>query len=341
MTVLHDLLENGSVLRRIYRGRQEVERVETPLEHGCLSCTVRLDVVPTVHRLLQDGAAELVVSLPPSVPADLVVEQFRHSADPAPHIDSIITACSPAGLEDQLWDTHTLFESGYTPTPGDDRTPGEFLIGELAYCDTVHCSDLVLAPAAPDAHSRGTRLVREIAPHAAVVVPGKTGPLAGFDLREARARSRAGSVRIPAASSNAPFRTAVLRAARPLHPGRFRLALGELAAGNCWLRGRVWLASAPTARIALRGYGPRVILEDTGPWVADAPNPARAADPGSDAALDWHAEHGDRGTVLAVTGDSVDEAVAAGLLAGCELTAADLAAGVGHLPDPFGLSAAH
>ena len=34
---------------------------------------------------------------------------------------------SPANLEDQLWDSHTLFESGYSPTPEDDRRPGEFV----------------------------------------------------------------------------------------------------------------------------------------------------------------------------------------------------------------------
>ena len=343
VTVLHDLLENGTVLRRIYRGGQLVERVETPLEHGCLSCTVRLDVVPTIRRLLDEGAAELVLGLPPSVPADMVVEAFDRSGAGMPAIGSVVLACSPGSIEDQLWDKHTLFESGFTPTPEDDRTPGEFLIGELSYCDTLFFSAPPLAPAAADAQSRGTRLATEIAPHAAILGSGETGQQGRFDLAEARARSRPGSVRVPATSSNAPFATAVLRAARPLHPGRFRLALGELAAGNCWLRGRVWLAASPASRIALRGIGPRLWLEDTGPWLADtsaAAGPADAALLSSDAALDWHTEYGDRGTVLAVTGDAVDPHQAPEALARCELTDAELAQESGRLPDPFGLQTA-
>jgi hypothetical protein len=152
--------------------------------------------------------------------------------------------------------------------------------------------------------------------------------------------SRRGSVRIPAASSNAPFRSTVLRAARPLRPGRFRLAHAELAEGNCWLRGRIWLASSPASRIALCGAGPRIWLEDTGPWLADAmPAGAPSAGVGIDAALDWHEEHGDRGTVLAVTGDEVDAEHGPRLLRRCELTEAEMARVPAPLPDSFGLPA--
>ncbi|MGF9662399.1 GTP-binding protein [Arthrobacter crystallopoietes] len=340
VTVLHDLLENGTVLRTIFRGERLVERAQTPLEHGCLSCTVRHDVVPTVRRLLDDGTADVVLGLPASVPAGTVVEAFERGPGPVPHIASVMLACSPANLEDQLWDAHTLFESGYSPTPEDHRRPGEFLVGELAYCDTLHCSGPAFAAAGSAAHSRGIRLAAEIAPHAAVVVPGKPGMPGRFDHSEALARSRPCSVRIPAASSNAPFRSTVLRAARPLHPGRFRLALAELAEGNCWLRGRIWLASSPASRIALCGAGPRIWLEDTGPWLADAmPAGAPSAGLGIDAALDWHEEHGDRGTVLAITGDEVDAEHGARLLRRCELTEAEMSRVPAPLPDPFGLPA--
>jgi hypothetical protein len=51
-------------------------------------------------------------------------------------IDSLVLACAPDAVEDQIWDCHTLFESGYRPVPEDDRTPGEFLLGELSFSDT-------------------------------------------------------------------------------------------------------------------------------------------------------------------------------------------------------------
>ncbi len=53
--VLHDLLEGGVVLRRIFRDGQLVDTERTLLEHGCLSCTVRWDVVPTIERLSRAG----------------------------------------------------------------------------------------------------------------------------------------------------------------------------------------------------------------------------------------------------------------------------------------------
>ena len=67
VVVLHDLLENGVVIRRIFSQSGLLERAETQLEHGCLSCTVRLDLVPTIERLLERGEAQAIIGLPPAV----------------------------------------------------------------------------------------------------------------------------------------------------------------------------------------------------------------------------------------------------------------------------------
>ena len=58
----------------------------------------------------------------------------------------------------------------------------------------------------------------------------------------------------------------------------------------------------------------------------------------SDARLDWHPEFGDRGTVLAATGDDIDPEEIARLLTGCELTDAEMEAGFAGMSDPFGLA---
>ena len=145
-------------------------------------------------------------------------------------------------------------------------------------------------------------------------------------------------MRIPAGPPASPFTTVVQRVQRPLHPERFRHALAKLAEGCCWLRGRLWIAAAPACRIAIQGIGPRIWLENTGPWLADqgATPSDRAMD--WDAQLDWHPEFGDRGTVLAATGDDLDPEEIARLLTGCELTDAEMAAGFAGLNDPFGLA---
>ena len=342
VAVLHDLLENGVVIRRIFGRPGPVEREETRLEHGCLSCTVRLDVVPTVERLLALGEDHIIIGLPPAVPASTAVSALKRGLAHRFTIDSVVLACAPDALEDHIWDHHTLFESGFTPVPDDQRTPGEFLIGELAFSDTVLLADPDLVPVDPAGRARGVQLLGELAPHAdlaedaAGIRPGR------HDYAEAMARSVPGTVRVPAGPSTSPFSTVTRRVQRPLHPERFRHALATLAQGCCWLRGRLWIAAAPECRIAVQGIGPRVWLENTGPWLpGQTPHPPADRTNDADARLDGHPDAGDRGTILAVTGEDIDAAEIARLLADCELTDAEMAAGFAGLDDPFGLTPTH
>ena len=335
VVVFHDLLEDGLVIRRIFSAGRLLEREESTLEHGCLSCTVRLDVVPTVRRMLTKNS-RIVLGLPPGVATAAAVHALLRGLGDAVTIGSVVVACAPDAVEDQIWDHHTLFESGYTPVPDDERTPGEFLMAEFAFSDTVVLADPALVPVDPAGRARGVRLIAELAPH--TVVTESDGELRSgrHQLGQATARTVPGSLQSPAQSSP-PFRTVVQRLRRPLHPERFRHALAALAEGCCWVRGQLWVASAPDCRIAIQGIGPRIWLEDTGPWRAHRdPLPAVVLN-GQETQGETDPESGDRGTVLAVTGDDVDPAEIASLLAACELTDAELAAGPGGINDPFGL----
>ena len=341
VVVFHDLMENGLVIRRIFNRAGLLERGEALLEHGCLSCTVRLDVVPTVERLAAAGHTHIVVGLPPVVPVSVALHAFSKGLSRTFTVDSAVLACSPDAVEDHIWDHHTLFESGFTPIPEDQRTAGEFLIGELSFNDTLLLADPELVPVDPQVRARGVKLLRELAPHAEVSEAAEEFRPGHHDYTAAVGRTALGTVRIPAASAS-PFTTVTHRSERPLHPERFKHALATLAEGCCWLRGRLWIAAAPGCRIAIQGIGPRVWLENTGPWLADQAEPPLppllAGD--TDAQLDWHPEFGDRGTVIAATGEDVDPAEIARLLKDCELTDAEMAAGFAGLHDPFHLSAA-
>ncbi|GAB3536196.1 GTP-binding protein [Arthrobacter tecti] len=331
VVVLHDLLEEGRVIRRIFEGEKLIEREETILEHGCLSCTVRLDVVPTVEHLLARGVENIVLGLPPAVTGETAVEALHHGITRPFSIDSVALACSPDAVEDQIWDHHTLFESGFTPVPWDNRTPGEFLIGELSFCDTVILAEPALIPVDPKERRRGVHLIEHLAPHAeltAIEEPLRTGH---HNLTAALLRSAPGTVRVPAGLPSSSFCTVVQTARRPLHPERFRKALAELAAGCCWLRGRLWVAAAPESCIAVQGIGPRVWLENTGPW---RPEPVQ---PDSDGQSAWFPYFGERGSVLAVTGEEIDADEIRALITGCELTDAEMAAGAEAFSDPFNL----
>jgi G3E family GTPase len=335
LVVFHDLLEDGLVVRRVFQEGVRLVHGESTLEHPCLSCTVRLDLVPTVGRLLKSGST-IIVGLPPAVAAETAVHALLRGLGDAVTIDSVVLACAPDALEDQIWDHHTLFESGFTPVPEDERTPGEFLMRELCFSDTVMLADPALVPVEPEARVRGIQLIRELAPHA--VLAESTGEVCtGFhSLADATARTMPGSVQA-APEPSAPFATVVHRVERPLHPERFRHALATLAEACCWLRGRLWVASAPDCRIAVQGIGPRVWLENTGPWQASRKSlPFVSRMPGA-GLEDWHPEYGDRGTIVAFTGDELDAAEIAELLSGCELTEAEMASSEDSFPDPFGL----
>ena len=320
---------------------------ETVLEHGCLSCTVKLDVVPTVERLAGLGYQHAVLALPPGVSVEMAVAELGHGLGAAVVIDNAVLAIDPAELEDHIWDKHTLYESGFTAIPDDNRTSGEFLIGELAHADTVLAHPGVgAALAAGDREQgepwrQGTELLAQLAPHAAVVGPSGTFRPGCYDGSEALARTRRGSVRVPLESESGCFLTVLHKVERPLHPGRFRAALPQLAAGSHWMRGRLWIASAARTRIAVQGVGPRVWLESTGQWIADQEAPVPAGMSDVDAALDWHPRFGDRGTVLAVTGrgEDVDAAEIRELLDGCALSEEEMLRDFRELEDPFELEA--
>ncbi|WP_313902458.1 hypothetical protein [Arthrobacter sp. KBS0703] len=196
IVVFHDLLEDGLVIRRTFQEGRRLEREESTLEHGCLSCTVRLDVVPTVKRLLKAGS-RLILGLPPAVAGSTAVHALLRGLGGAFTIDSVVLACAPDAVEDQIWDHHTLFESGFTPVPEDDRTPGEFLMEELSFSDTVLLADPALVPVDPAARARGVQLINELAPHAAVTESAGDVPPGRHNLAEAAARTVPGSVRIP------------------------------------------------------------------------------------------------------------------------------------------------
>lgn len=352
--VFHDLLDGDIVLRRVSFNGQLVEHERTVLEHGCLSCTVRLDVVPTVRRLMDflngTDCNHIVLALPPGVAVEMAVvalqQEFGSTDGPGMVIDNALLAIDPADLEDQIWDKHTLWESGFTTMPVDERTAGEFLIGELASADSVMMSSPIAGSAAAHGRGwqRGVELLAQLAPHAHLVAPGSAFRPGCYDGTEIAARKAPGNVRVPIACTSESFSTVLHRVRRPLHPGRFRQALPQLAAGCTWMRGRLWLASAPSQRVAIQGIGPRLWMESTGPWFADR-RPAEgigsfsgvddAADQDVDSALDWHPDFGDRGTVLALTGpgSELEPDQIALLLDGCQLTDEELTLDAAQLED--------
>lgn len=289
--VRHDLLEGERVLRRVESGSRVVDRTEITLEHGCLSCTVRLDVVPTVLRVLDAFPAPVILGLPPSVHADMVLEilgpELERRGIP---VESACLAIDPAALEDQMWDRETLWESGLSSLSSDDRSAGEFLTREISFSDTALLVEGLFAHLAgrnaPRCQSggtiflRGTQLLEELGPHLVCSHPDGPLRLGRFSAPAAAGRTAPGVITtaVPNDSEGKPaagrsdgdtppaFSTVVLSAGRPLDTARLRNALPVLATACVWMRGRLWIAGSPEQKIVLGGAGPRIWLEPAGPW---------------------------------------------------------------------------
>ncbi|WP_051166022.1 GTP-binding protein [Amycolatopsis orientalis] len=261
---------------------------------------------------------DLVLRLPFAVDLPQVLDEAGELAE----VDAVVVALDPERLEDWLWD----------PAPVDGLPVGEHLV------DALSCADTCVLPAAGSGRGRGEHLLAQLAPRArAVRAGGKPGRpefrlgAGGYDVGEVIARLAPGAVTVPVLDESGPFRTAVVRARRPLHPERLARAMPAMAAGSVWSRGRLWIASVPGNRVVWRGVGPHVSFEDGGGW-------------DDDGLLDPASPDGDRrGTVLAFTGDEVDKEELRAALLDCELTAAECAGGPlewADYPDPLRLARA-
>ncbi|MHA7276772.1 GTP-binding protein [Arthrobacter sp. Hz1] len=305
--VLQDLLDDGVVTRRIHRGGQSVERESTVLEHGCLSCTVRFDLVPVLVRLAAAGASRAIVGLPPGTTAENAIDGIHAIAPGDFTVDSVALAAQPEDVENQLWDHHTLFESGYTAVPEDARAPGEFLMGELLFADTALTTTSDLLPSDQESALRGVQLVGQLAPHL-LMLPAfgaSAADLGVHDDAAARVRSLPGAVTVTPSPSG-PFHTFEYRTDLLLHPDRFRSALGTISEGCCFVRGSVWIAGLLDTEVAVFGVGPRIALSNGGPWASDPRG-------------EWR-----RGTHLALTGDDINGCEVTSLLAACAVTDEEL-----------------
>lgn len=269
----YDFVDGNRLMRHVL-GSAAPERAEAVLEHPCIGCATKFEILPTIKRLAPRGAeSAMILGLPATWHSDTVLQLLGEQLEPLDiQISSIALALDPAELENQMWDRHTLWESGFNAMEHDARTPGEFFFSELMQADTLIPVEGLEAQLLEDAagprraggtsYETGLDLARQLAPHAQICL--HEAELGSFHPAAARQRTSAGHLpQAPADASNAPIR---LLAERPLHPERFRQTLPSLAKSCTCIRGILWVASALSERVAIGGAGPRIWMENTGAW---------------------------------------------------------------------------
>lgn len=363
LLVRHDLagVRDGHVRRVVRDHAGIVEDTMVTLAHGCVSCTLREDVLPTLARLAATRPGRDLVLMPPEVvEPEAVANACSYClVDGVPvtdlvRFDSYVTVVAAEHLLDGLASTDDLATLGIEAAHDDDRALADVISRQIEYADTVvlwgqsrdggyetgQVAVLLhrMAPWATHVSAAEERLVdvtalRSQLRHTHRHQPWTPGVLArgieGYSL----------GVHEPLADSGVV--SAVFRARRPFHPTRLHSTLEAVTGEALRSRGHLWLASQPETVVAWEFAGGGLSLRTLDRWLVDLP-PERwteASDQRRIAAdLDWDPYYGDRHNHLVFIGLDLDPVEIHRLLAGCLLTDDELADGEREwrtYPDPF------
>ncbi|GAB7191342.1 GTP-binding protein [Kineococcus sp. NUM-3379] len=253
-----------------------VERVAVPLEHTCLGCALREDVVPTVAAVAASGRWERVVlALPVSaepVTALQALAVAEHTGTPLSRLVTVtghVCVVGTGSLLEDLFGDELLAERGAGLTEDDRRAVGEALAGQLQEADAVVCDS-----------GPGPR-ARAVLAHLA----GPGIPVLGLHSASSAAllarRRDAGEVpgsrsdllraRPTGALDREGVWTLELSSPRPLHPGRLLERVEDLGAGRLRARGVFWLPGRPDTACAWDGAGGQLSIGDLGTWGSGRP----------------------------------------------------------------------
>lgn len=370
--VHHDLsrLGEGIVVATVRSvdldGEERVVTTELALEHGCVSCTLRADLLPLLRRLHRRSSVEsIVLRLDPTMEPEQVSWAISHvvvAGVPgfvdAPAALDVVVRATIVCVDEDTWLTSA---TGDEELPGavddDERTLAQVAVGQVRFADALVVAGCDPALREPWESARLMAVLRRLAPGAPMMIElpqRRLTPILLAQLMTAiPAGSRCGRVsgpHDPLLSGQPPLdddcgvRLVEFNSDRPFHPQRLHDAIDTLLDGVVAAQGRLWLADHPDDALWLDGAGGGLRIAAGAPWLA-AMEPAERAveDPVRVAmsALRWHPVYGDRHSTVVVLVHRPDGGrIQHALRAAC-LTDAELAGGQRYwdtLPSPFGLT---
>lgn len=269
VAVRHDIDVDRQVLTRVVSDSSGlVETVEIDLEHACVSCAIREDIIPTLERVATDGRwSSIVAHLPVGAEARQVCNVLAQQTRLARHlrVASVVVAVSGPRLESDLFGDDLLCERDLHSSHEDSRSVGETLAAMVEYADVVAVLDatspaggeLLTALARPDAMVLaedepvnaadvvlGTR--HRTSRSESWVAPDRRGPLPPLALQH--------SWRMDLISKSA------------FHPERLWNRLEELGVGAHRSRGCFWLPTRSDRLCEWDGAGGQLSIGTGAPW---------------------------------------------------------------------------
>jgi G3E family GTPase len=351
--VHHDLrqITQGVVRRRVLRGDDE-ELVALELAHGCVSCTLREDLLPLLRRLCAAPDVErIVLRLDPALEPETISWALQHVAvdgrtvDEDVDLQSVITAVDvPTWLTDVSGD-EGLAERGLAASADDERTVAQVAVAQVEFADAI-----VLAGATDDRwhEVRTEAVISRLTPKAP---QGRLGDDIGELLARVPGDARRGAIDgahgallrgQPSLDTDAGVAVVLFEERRPFHPERLHDAFDVLLEGVVRTRGRVWVASQPESALWLESAGGGLGIAHAGPWLCSVPREKWGevdAERQVRASLNWDGYYGDRMQELVVIAHEANPHDITHALRAALLTDDELAAGEQEwktYDDPFG-----
>lgn len=263
-------VERGVLTRTVSDLTGVVETHETLLEHACVSCAIREDIVPTLERLARDGRWQSIVAhLPVSAePAHLCsVLSWDTRLARFLRVSSVVTALDARQAVTDLLGDDLLADRGRQCSHDDRRGVGEVLAAMIEYADVV-----ALDGGAGEVDPLGHGLVAALARPGVPLVSGVHG-LDGAELVSGRhEHSRTDAWTSPTRTDALPELRAEgvwrldLQSTRAFDPDRLLDSLEQLGAGQHRSRGCFWLPTRPGRVLEWDGAGGQLSIGDHGAW---------------------------------------------------------------------------
>lgn len=281
--VRHEIDVDAGFIRRVVSDNTGVlEDVRVPVEHACLTCALRYEMVPTMVRLAQEAGsrwASAVLDLPESVEVVPVVRALRHmvvGGRPAGRyvdVRSVLATVEGDTLLDDVFGDDLVRERGGPEY--DDRAIGGVICDQVEYADIVLCTDEVLPEEA-------AALLAEVCRPGALVT-AEPGELAADRLLAARDHDAADAAveltgRVPAGGPRSgevvdvsrdpdgELWTLAVETWRPFHPQRLLDRIEDIGGYGVRSRGCFWLPTRPLALNAWDGAGGALAIGTSGLW---------------------------------------------------------------------------
>lgn len=268
VSVRHVVDPDRDVLWRIVSDATGVvERLEIDVEHACVSCAIREDVVPTLDRLGADGRWETIIAqLPVTAEAVQVCRVIGWAPHEVPHVRiaaSLVALSSETLLDDLLGDD--LINERDIPVRGDDSRG----VAEVA-CAMVEYADVIAVGDELDDEEREVlaALARPGVPVVESFSQVDARPLEVGVHDHRRNEAWVAEVRRDALPDQRLDAAWVLdfESDRPFHPDRLRDAIALLGGGPRRSRGCFWLPSRPGQVCVWDGAGGQLSVGSTETW---------------------------------------------------------------------------